>query len=180
MRHPGLVLTGTRGAGKTTLAAIMESRHRSFSSVAAIATRPPRQDDRAGAYTHLSMTEFSGLLADGSVLVHSSYGSHLYGILSDTVSSLVRVERTPILTVTPEAAHRLIVAALPIAWLGVFIDAPDGILDQRLSDAGRPPSESDIEQRVHDRSWAAAPLEYINNADDVDAAVRKVEALLNP
>lgn len=174
----GLVVTGTRGAGKTSVAqALADSRR--VTSVPAVTTRESRADDRPGAYTYLSEHQFAELLQQGWLLIDSAYGGFRYGITMEAVTTAVSQGQIPVVTVTPESARRLVLAATPVRWRAVFLDAPDTILDQRLAEDGRAATDSDRSQRAIDRSHDGPPLIHQDNTGTIDVCIERILAVLS-
>ena len=169
----GLILTGTRGAGKTTIAAELEARGVA-AAVPAVTTRHPRPDDVRGAYEHLTTEQFDAEEGSSGLLVRSTYGTHRYAIRRAAVRDLLESGRTPVLTITPESAMRLVAQDRTADWLAVFLDADDDVLDRRLASRGTPPDDQDRQQRADDRNHNRPPLIAVVNDGDLNAAVSAV------
>jgi guanylate kinase len=145
---PGLVLTGTRGSGKSAVAAVLLARGE-FTRPVGVTTRPPRPDDQ-GAYAFLSAAEFTGLEQAGRLAVSSYYAGQCYGVDRRELDRIRHSGLRPLLTLTPEAAARF---GQSHGWRAVFLDASDGVLDQRLRARGGPFADGDHAQRRDDRGW---------------------------
>ena len=76
----GLFLTGTSGAGKTTLAKVLQQKHTQFRQVKAVTTRQQRDDDSPGSYR--GAIPFCGLQFSDytAVFAISAWGSTLLDI----------------------------------------------------------------------------------------------------
>jgi guanylate kinase len=170
--NDGVIITGTRGAGKTTLSRLLVASNTSFVLVPAVTTRSERTDDAPGAYDYLESSAFETIDESGGLLISATYGSYRYGILKSAASAVVSAGRIPVITVTPQAAHMLLERPEPISWTGIFLDAPDEMLDERLARDGRPASQFDVEQRHVDRSYAGPPLVVLLNASTFAVATQ--------
>lgn len=173
----GLILTGTRGAGKSTIARRLEACGVAR-PVPAVTSRPRRADDVPGAYEHLTWDELEAEDRSQGLLVRSSYGTYGYGIRRAAVRDCLEAGRIPVLTITPESALRLVTDDRTAEWRAVFLDAGDNVLDRRLAARGTPLSEKDREQRADDRGRNRPPLITVLNDGDLDAAVSAVLRVL--
>jgi deoxyadenosine/deoxycytidine kinase len=79
-----LVVSGTRGAGKTTVANRLVPTA-GARLIPAVTTRPPRADDLPGNYEY---TDVASLAAQCFILC-TSYGAHSYAVRGDDVLAAV-------------------------------------------------------------------------------------------
>lgn len=171
----GIVITGTRGAGKSTIARALVERGR-YGLVGAVTTRPPRPDDE-GVYTYLTNDQMSDLHNRGRLLISATYGQYQYGISASAVEEVINRNLAPIVVITPSSAVGFRDSPQGASWTTVFIDAPDHLLDARLTVDNRPPTDADTAQRRADRETGqAAGLTVVLNDEDLTSAVREVEA----
>lgn len=178
MTGRGLIITGTRGAGKTTMSELLVSSNIGFACVPAVTTRQPRADDRPGAYRYITLARFQELTSAGLLLVRGQYGGNAYGIETSAVGNIWQAGLRPIMTITPASAVDLLSVPGRGHWSGMFMDAPDKVLDARLIQAGRPANAGDSVQRLADRMHAASPLVVLQNVGPIDGVMRRLLALI--
>lgn len=171
---PGLVITGTRGAGKSTLADLVCCTAEEVGRVRSVTTRPPRAGDRDGTYVHVSERLFERLTGDGELVLVGRYGAFGYGISPREVTAVVRSGRRPLLTISPDTVSQLTPANSRAAWRCAFIDAADDVLDARLAAGGRPAQAGDRAQRERDRAFAVAPIVTVHNNAAIGVALGRL------
>jgi guanylate kinase len=86
-----LILTGTSGSGKTTVASALSAASNKFKHARAVTTRTQREGD-TGEYDYVSPEKFGQLLDAGKLVVHADYRGLRYGILHDEVDRILRRE----------------------------------------------------------------------------------------
>jgi guanylate kinase len=165
----GLILTGTRGSGKTCLAWLLCREALGFCQPVGLTTRSPRPDD-AGKYSYLTAHDFAAKERAGDFLVSSSYGESRYAVSHEAVDEIFGRAGHPLLTLTPEAAIRL---SAELGWLAIFLDAPDEALNRRLLVRDGALRAQDYRQRSADRSVASS-LAQVVNADGELAATGEI------
>jgi guanylate kinase len=167
MRWRGIILTGTSGAGKSTISDLIRKRDESLELVKAVTTRDPRPDDEPGSYVHLAEREFDGLR--DSLIIWAEYRGKRYAITRYHLADVERRGKTPVLVITPRSLSEFLERSEGEAsppFLTVFIDAPDDELDARLGirgDSERRPAV--LAQRGEDRSHRVACRRGLENRD---------------
>lgn len=177
--YQGVVLTGTSGAGKTSVARKLIETGEGFALVQALTTRKQREDDKTGEYLYLSEEEFAKLDKQGDLLIKSKYRGDNYGIAIKTFQELVNNGRVPVIVVTPESVQNLEETQRNkpnerLSFFTVFMDAPDNILDDRLKDSGQQSTKSIEDQRLNDRQYEKSCIYSVINTD-----LAKTVALIN-
>jgi guanylate kinase len=170
----GVIITGVSAAGKTTLAQAL-ARDPRFEPVTAVTTRAARTDDPPGALEYLTDEAFTRLEARGELLIRAEYRGKRYGITWAHLADVERRGRAPILPLTPlsltEFARDTAEAA---AFLAVFLDAPDPVLDDRLGLRGDSDRRADVlAQREEDRAHAGA-CHFVLEGTDPDRSLTQV------
>lgn len=168
--YQGIVLTGTSGAGKTSVARELIKADKRFALVQALTTRKEREDDETGEYVHMSEEKFSKLDKQGALLVKSKYRGDNYGIAIKSFQEVIRGGRVPVLVVTPESVQEFAKTWLNksnnnLPFLTIFLDAPDSILDDRLKNRAQQNANSIKEQRLDDREYEKSCIYTIFNTD---------------
>lgn len=172
-----LVVSGTRGAGKSTLAVELVSQG-GFVVVKAVTTRSPRHDDQAGVYEYLDHATIDKSLRDGDLAVSASYGEHLYGVRRSDIDAAAAGGATPLMTLTPQSAHHYLAGEVRGEVVGVFLDANDWVLDRRLVDRDGGLQPGLFQQRSMDRSYDRAPLQHVDSDCSMNDLVARVRSLL--
>lgn len=172
----GLVLTGTRGAGKSTLARLLVDDG-GFGLVRAVTTRAPRPDDD-GHYKYLTKDQLRDLQAQGELVISAVYGDHHYGITATAVQDVIGGGDVPILVITPDSAIEFLSTSTSIGWVAVFIDAPDDVLNDRLRADNRAATRTDIAQRRRDRQERHQRLQDVSNDSDPESGLAAIRAAL--
>lgn len=173
MDFKGIIVTGTSGSGKTTVARTLNSRASKLVHVKAVTTRPMREDDIEGEYDHITKEDFDYLLANNELMIHTTYYGNSYGILSGEFESVVNAGCTPVLTISPSSADTFdgirierdsyIPIRTPL-FVHVFLDASDEELSLRLSRRViNATKEQIIQQRNIDRGYKGQFLYKIEN-----------------
>jgi guanylate kinase len=177
MRWRGIILTGTSGAGKSTISDLLRKRDETFEQVKAVTTRDPRPDDEPGSYVHLTDGEFDGLR--GSLIIWAEYRGKRYGIIRDHLADVERRGKAPVLVITPRSLLEFLERSAgngSSPFLTVFIDAPDDELDARLGirgDSERRPAV--LAQRGEDRSHQAVCRLVLENRGREHSLARLLE-----
>jgi deoxycytidine triphosphate deaminase len=170
MDYEILIITGTRGVGKSTVGRKLCEKHADFQLVEAITTRPRREDDVAGEYQYVSAEEFSRLKTNSELFIESEYDGSRYGITHQAINRIKASSRIPLLIITPESAAQLETDGgsdgdKTHKYFSVFLDANDDVLDRRLSSRGKQSTQVTFAQRESDRSLAEACLYTVQNRD---------------
>jgi guanylate kinase/deoxycytidine triphosphate deaminase len=186
MRYQAILLTGTSGSGKSTIAQRLCKVDSRFEHIKAITTREPRQTDVTGTYEYLLKGEFQQLVDGGKLLTQGEYRGYQYGIRNQDYQSAVAKSRVPLLTVTPKSAKMLADAQLapgsdrPVRtqiFFTAFVDEEDNVLDQRLQARSGSMSPKEVsEQRKVDRSYSDSFLYKISNRN-LDSTVELLTSL---
>jgi len=162
--YQGIVLTGTSGAGKTSVARRLCEISKAFTLVPAVTTRSQRDDDRPGEYLHVSKDDFAGFRQEGRLLVESKYRGDCYGITIVALQEVVADNTVPLLVITPESVEKLADRdpqtphREKTPFLTVFLDSPDDVLDERLAQREHETNADVTEQRHKDRLHRKACL----------------------
>lgn len=170
MDYKGIVLTGTSGAGKTSVARKLIETGERFSLVQTLTTRKQREDDKTGEYLYLSEEEFAKLDKQGDLLIKLKYRGDNYGIAVKTFEELINDGRVPVIVITPESVQKLEETQLNKpnerpSFLTIFLDAADNTLDDRLKYRGEQNANSITEQRLSDRQYEKSCIYTIINTD---------------
>ncbi len=162
MIYHGLIITGTSGAGKTTLTRnLIESG--AFEQVRAVITRQPRKDD-AGEYEYISSEEFQTRLKLNQLVINTQYRDQYYGISTSAVNAVKKKGKIPILVITPASCREYEMRKTkPFTFLSCFIDAEDGELDKRLIARDGEITDTVKDSRNKDRTFKDQCLYYIRN-----------------
>jgi len=171
MGYKRIVITGTRGSGKSAIARELCKKFDNFQRVQAITTRRQREDDDPNIYVYLNNEKFEKLEREGKLMIKSEYKEEKYGITFEAFENVVRNNKIPVMVLTPESANRLDTKTeVNDKFLIIYLDASDKILDRRLKDREVEISEADKEQREIDRNhkdemWnrIECPIYYIKN-----------------
>jgi guanylate kinase/deoxycytidine triphosphate deaminase len=171
MEYKGIIITGTSGAGKSTIAGRLCEKFKEFQVVQAVTTREPREDDLSNMYQHMSKEEFDKLDKDRELLIKANYREDYYGITYQALKIVLDNSRVPILVLTPESTKSLGEDSKErgeFKYFIIFLDAPDDILDSRLGERREQINNNVEKQRREDRIYAKDCLYAISNTDDVD------------
>lgn len=138
-----------------------------------------RRDDDGDHYAHVSRSEFAELARAQEFLVVAEYGGHWYGVRTKDAEAARAAELPPILTLTPAAAGAFLRHQNRgrWRWRGVFLDAPDAVLDDRLAGRGTPLDGARLAQRAVDRA-GTGELPVVDNVGSLDATLRTVIRVL--
>ena len=171
--YDALVITGTSGAGKTTVARSLAKMDLRLELVPAVTTRGRRDDDSSGQYEYIGRDEFEKLCGLETLLIETTYRDHRYGIRRTAVERVRKAGKTPLLVITPEAAKQIDVEDpfedTEYRPFIVFIDAEDAVLDDRIAPRSTGVRHEILAQRQADRICASCAAYTLRTgiADDV-------------
>ena len=182
MNYRGVVITGLSGSGKSTVVAELCKSGPTFAHVRAVTTRALRPDDAAGAYDYISSEQYEKVKAAGEFVVTASYSGQKYAIRRSDVEAVKNSGKIPVLTITPDSVDQLVDPQdrklgknLP-AYLSVFIDAPDELLDVRLKARPSPADSQIVAQRSIDREYSSHCHYSIFN-NDLESTVNLIQSM---
>ncbi len=152
MEDQGIVITGTSGVGKSAIALRFCEKYKGFQRVQAVTTRERRSNDEPSIYKYISKEEFEKLNNKNQLLIKSQYRREKYGITIKAFQEVLSDGKVPVLILTPESSKQLDESRTRFGnFLIVFLDAPDSILDSRLSQRGEKIDSNILTQRHEDR-----------------------------
>lgn len=175
MGYKGIIITGTSGAGKSSIAQKLCEQYKIFQIVQAVTTRKLREDDYHGQYQYISKVEFEKLDEDNRLLIKSEYRGKYYGITHEALQEAIGNRKIPLLILTPKSVVELKIKKNLEDYTSfiVFLDAPDEILDTRLNSRGESINETVIQQRKEDRGYLERllkinPTDYVYSIKNTD------------
>lgn len=185
-RVKGIIITGTSGAGKTTIAQKLQDMDSKYDYIRAITTRAPRDDDN-GHYIYVDDLNFES--SKEVYYTIAEYRSAKYAYDTYSIVKSIDSNRMPILVVAPnsfsdmkkeeEQGERKYDKSLE-GYISFFVDAEDDELNNRLVRRDkRAICDSDISRRKNDRKYSDDP-DYIiqnNNLDDAVSVIRRIVSL---
>lgn len=175
MKLKGIILTGTSGAGKTTLAEKLIERCDNFVEVRALTTRKKRAGDN-GHYIYLDDLNFESYRK--LFFTSTEYRNQKYAITKPEINQVIESGRLALLIISPESYGELDYKDVE-GFLSFFIDAPDELLDERLEKRDKKNIGTEIlEQRKRDRKFADCPNYIIQNIH-VESSVELIERLIS-
>lgn len=164
----GLMITGTSGAGKSTISQRLLQLHSELCLVQAVTTRPARADDEEGTYRYLSVDEFDELDRTDQLLIKANYRNNFYGIAHNDINRVVVDKYLPLIIITPESASQYYdnkANSDNTTFVSVFVDSPDKVLDIRLKSRGTILPDAVNAQRTRDRNYIDFCDHVISNID---------------
>lgn len=164
MEYKGIIITGTSGSGKTTIAESLCEKLDKFEIVKAVTTRAPRPGVSEPNYSFINKQTFSDYEKRKEFIVTTKYRDEKYGILLADYLFTIKKNKIPILIISPESTERaIIIDEKPQYFLSFFIDADDSELIDRLAERNGKTAQSEITNRNIDRTFKKHSLFYILN-----------------
>jgi guanylate kinase len=175
-----LVLSAPSGAGKTSIARKLRERRDDVVFSVSATTRPPRPSERDGVdYHFVEEPAFRRMIDAGELIEWAEVHGNLYGTPRRNVDEARVAGRFLLLDIDVQGAEQ-IRRSVPEAVL-VFVLPPSGeALVERLTGRGTEGPER-VARRLRnarDELRAAGAFHHVVMNDDLDAAVRDVERIM--
>jgi len=176
-----LVLSSPSGGGKTTIARRLLAARSDVGYSISATTRAPRAGERDGVdYHFLSRDEFERRRDAGDFAEWAEYNGQLYGTLARELERVAADGKHAVLDIDVEGARQLR-RSVPDG-VHVFVLPPSAeVLALRLKGRNSESPEQ-VRRRLEHAATeiaAAGEYDYIVVNDDLDAAVRQVEAIID-
>ena len=176
-----LILAGPSGVGKTTLGHALLERDKRFELVRSLTSRVPRGDSFDEEYIYVTRDEFLSVAESGGVLEQTEYAGNLYGTPRSEIDRISGEGRIPLLILDLVGVHTIMSKKSDIGVCGIYLVAPDEVLDARL----RQRYGEDVEKLASRLAQNRIDLEnarnmkdelfaFIENAGGIDESVDKV------
>jgi guanylate kinase len=176
-----VVISSPSGGGKSSITRRVLSERADVGYSVSATTRPVRPGEQDGeAYYFLLPEEFDRRVASGDFLEHAVYNGYRYGTLASEIRRVTQGGKHVLLDIEIEGA-RQVRQRFPDALL-VFVVPPSGtVLVERLRVRGTESAQVIVGRMERALTELAAALEYdyIVVNDDLEGAVRVVNAILD-
>ena len=175
-----LVIAAPSGAGKTSLARELVSRHDDMVFALSATTRAPREGERDGVdYRFVDSDGFDELLANDELLEWAVVHGRRYGTLRDGVTTALNAGQTVVLDIDVQGARQVRVSTAGAVLVFILPPSAEELM-RRL--AGRA-SESAVQR--HERLTAARSelaavreFDFVVVNDHFDTAVETLESIV--
>jgi deoxycytidine triphosphate deaminase len=170
MEYQGIVITGTSGSGKSTVANLLCEKL-PCQIVKAVTTRNRRSDDLPDSYEYITNEEYLAL--KNELIISAEYRDCFYGIKKEALNSVICQHKLPILILAPGSNIKE-----DFRFMSFFIDALDKQLDERLTTRNKTKENSTEinNQRVKDRELSRQ-FSYIIQNSDLNKTVEVIKSL---
>jgi deoxycytidine triphosphate deaminase len=176
MNFIGIIISGTRGSGKTAITRKLCEQFPIFEQCKSVTTRERRPDDK-DEYDYIPDSDFIEYRTQGKLITDVDYGGIKYGILSNSVQTIFDAKKIPLLVVAPECVKSLNnnEQRFNRQYLSFFVDTDDTILESRLQ--ARQHFEKVLEdtQRKDDRNYESDIHYSIKNNGDLKDIVDLIQ-----
>ncbi len=153
MMYAGIIITGIKASGKSTVGRYICEMHSEFSLVKQTTTRDKRSDDVEGEYNYIDEKTFQLLKQQDAFEIETTYNGKLYGVEKSEISKIISSNRKPILLLTPDSAIASSQKKEFENFITVFIDADEKQLHENLNSRGESTSLDRLNTEK-DRSYA--------------------------
>ena len=176
-----MVLSSPAGAGKTTISRALLKRHEEINLSISATTRPKRPAEEHGVdYYFVDPNEFEAMVKEGAFLEHAEVFGNRYGTPRKPVEEALLAGRDVLFDIDWQGTQQLRESARA-DLVSVFILPPSvGALEDRLRRRAQDP-EDVVQSRMAkaaDEMSHYAEYDYIVVNDDMDLALKQVEAIL--
>jgi len=174
------IVSAPSGAGKTTLVERLVQRVGGLRMSRSYTSRRARLGERDTVdYNFISRDCFEAMIRDGAFLEWADVFGNYYGTSAADTDALLSVGTDVVLVIDVQGARQ--VRSRGIETVGIFVLPPSAeVLEQRLRGRSKD-SEEQIRTRLdvaHREVNDVAQYEYVVVNDEVDAAVRRLEAIV--
>lgn len=167
MEYCGIIITGTSGSGKTTIAEHICSNQSQFEIVKATTTRQPRNGIAEPYYSFINKAEFTQLEEGKKFITITKYRDESYGILLSDFRKVMDSRKIPILIMSPESTKTpIVIDKSEVFFLSFFIDADDNELTERLTERDGKTAQKEIASRNKDRVFKKFSLFFLLSISD--------------
>ncbi len=167
MDYRGIIISGTSGSGKSTIAKMICDLSDHFEVVKAITTRQKRDDDFN--YEYLTDAEFEDKEQKGDCIITTIYRKKKYAITNEHLTLVFKSGKIPILIISPESVERIVSKTKDeYNFLSFYIDTTDDELTNRLAERETDTTsvENKIKQRNIDRQHSKFTVYNLLNRED--------------
>lgn len=167
MDYHGIIISGTSGSGKSSIAQNLCDLDSHFEVVKAITTRQKRDGDYN--YVYITDAEFEEKEQRGDCIITTIYRGKKYAITNQHLKLVFEKGKTPILIISPESIERIVTKTNgKYNFLSFYIDTIDDELANRLDarETEALPVESIIKQRNVDRKYCKYAVYNLLNRDN--------------
>ncbi len=123
MQNKIVIIAGTSGSGKTTIANALLKKFPNMEKLITCTTREKRKDEINGKdYRFVSQEQFQKYIENNELLEHENYGKNIYGSLKSDAEKLFKKNKIVLFVLEPKGAMT-ISKKFPDA-LTLFLKAP--------------------------------------------------------
>jgi guanylate kinase len=175
-----LVIAAPSGAGKTSLARELVSRHDDMVFALSATTRAPREGERDGVdYRFVDSDGFDELLANDELLEWAVVHGRRYGTLRDGVTTALNAGQTVVLDIDVQGARQVRVSTAGAVLVFILPPSAEELMRRLVGRA----SESAVQR--HERLTAARSelaavreFDFVVVNDHFDTAVETLESIV--
>lgn len=168
------MITGTRASGKSNVSKTLCENFDVFQTVQAVTTRDSRDDDSLGSYEYAEESQFDEIK---DFFINAEYDGKRYGIKHSSLERVIDDGKVPVLILTPKAASEQNNDQEKGNFISIFLDAPDDVLDSRLSQRNQIDLNNITNQRNEDRKYADKCSYVMGNSGDLDDIIQLICSL---